>query len=64
MSSTDLVDRLRSRGVRAMHLHPFGAIVEQLENLCRGGDLLVVMGAGPVWQVGRGFLETGPERRA
>lgn len=64
VSSADLVDRLRSRGVRAMHLHPFGAIVEQLENLCRGGDLLVVMGAGPVWQVGRGFLETGPERRA
>ncbi|MCL4221381.1 MAG: hypothetical protein KJZ65_08420 [Phycisphaerales bacterium] len=64
VSSADLVDRLRSRGVRAMHLHPFGAIVEQLENLCRGGDLLVVMGAGPVWQVARGFLETGPERRA
>lgn len=64
VSSADLVDRLRSRGVRAMHLHPFGAIVEQLENLCRGGDLLVVMGAGPVWQVARGFLESGPERRA
>jgi UDP-N-acetylmuramate--alanine ligase len=56
VSSADLVDRLRSRGVRAMHLHPFGAIVEQLENLCRGGDLLVVMGAGPVWKVARGFL--------
>jgi len=61
VSSADLVDRLRSRGVRAMHLHPFGAIVEQLENLCRSGDLLVVMGAGPVWKVARGFLdaETG-----
>ncbi len=58
VSSADLVDRLRSRQVRAMHLHPFGAIVEQLENLCRSGDLLVVMGAGPVWQVARGFLET------
>jgi UDP-N-acetylmuramate--alanine ligase len=56
VSSADLVDRLRTRGVRAMHLHPFGAIVEQLENLCRGNDLLVVMGAGPVWKVARGFL--------
>jgi UDP-N-acetylmuramate--alanine ligase len=59
VSSADLVDRLRARGVRAMHLYPFEAIVEQLENLCRPGDLLVVMGAGPVWQVGRGYLGDG-----
>jgi UDP-N-acetylmuramate--alanine ligase len=59
VSSADLVDRLRSRDVRAMHLHPFEAIVEQLENIARPGDLLVVMGAGPVWKVGRGFLEAG-----
>jgi len=56
VSSADLVDRLRQRGVRAMHLYPFEAIVEQLENVCRPGDLLVVMGAGPVWQVARGYL--------
>lgn len=56
ISSADLVDRLRTRNIRAMHLHPFGAIVEQLENLCRAGDLLVVMGAGPVWKVARDFL--------
>ncbi len=59
VSASDLVDRLRGRGVRAMHLYPFEAIVEQLENLCRPGDLLVVMGAGPVWQVGRGYLKDG-----
>lgn len=59
VTAADLVDRLRSRGVRAMHLYPFGAIVEQLENVCRPGDLLVVMGAGPVWQVARGYLEAG-----
>lgn len=56
VSSADLVDRLRARGVRAMHLYPFEAIIEQLENLCRPGDLLVVMGAGPVWKVARGYL--------
>lgn len=56
VSAADLVDRLRGRGVRAMHLYPFAAIVEQLAHLCRAGDLLVVMGAGPVWQVARGFL--------
>lgn len=59
VSAADLVDRLRSRGVRAMHLYPFDAIVEQLENVCRADDLLVVMGAGPVWQVGRDYLASG-----
>lgn len=59
VSAADLVDRLRRRGVRAMHLYPFEAIVEQLENLCRGGDLLVVMGAGPVNEVAHGYLSGG-----
>lgn len=59
VSAADLVDRLRKRGVQAMHLYPFEAIVEQLQNVCRAGDLLVVMGAGPVWQVARGYLGAG-----
>lgn len=56
VTASDLVDRLRDKGRRAMHLYPFDAIIEQLESLCRPNDLLVVMGAGPVWQVGRGYL--------
>ncbi len=60
VSSADLVDRLRARGQRAMHLHPFEAIVEQLENVCNEGDTLVVMGAGPVWKVAHDFLRGGP----
>ncbi len=59
VSAADLVDRLRKRGVRAMHLYPFEAIVEQLENLCQPNDLLVVMGAGPVWQVGHAYMGIG-----
>lgn len=59
VSAADLVDRLRSRGVRAMHLYPFGAIVEALEHVCRDGDVLVVMGAGPVWEVARDFVGRG-----
>ena len=57
VSSADLVDRLRARGVRAMHLYPFAAIVEQLETLVRDGDVVAVMGAGPVWKVARGYIE-------
>lgn len=64
ISAADLVDRLRKRGVQAMHLYPFEAIIEQLQNLCRPGDLLVVMGAGPVWQVARGFLSAGDSPRS
>jgi UDP-N-acetylmuramate--alanine ligase len=59
VTAADLVDRLRAKRVLAMHLYPFEAIVEQLENLCRPGDLLVVMGAGPVYQVAHGFLKAG-----
>jgi UDP-N-acetylmuramate--alanine ligase len=62
VTSTDLVDRLRHKGVQAMHLHPFEAIIEQLDIVCRPGDLLVVMGAGPVDAVGRGFLKSGVEK--
>jgi len=61
VQSSDLVDRLRSRGVRAMHLHPFEAIVEHLEQFCQDGDLLVVMGAGPVWKVAHAFMELAPD---
>jgi UDP-N-acetylmuramate--alanine ligase len=57
VTAATLVDRLRARGVTAMHLYPFEAIVEQLEIMCRDGDLVVIMGAGPVWQVARQFLE-------
>jgi UDP-N-acetylmuramate--alanine ligase len=62
ISSADLVDRLRERGVTAMHLHPFEAIVEQLDVLCEDGDLAVVMGAGPVWKIGHEFLRRGRAR--
>lgn len=54
-----LVDRLRKQGVTAMHLHPFEAIVEQLEVLTKPGDLVVTMGAGDVWKIGRAFLNQG-----
>jgi len=58
VTAADLVDRLRDKGVQAMHLYPFGAIVEQLNDICRGDDLLLVMGAGPVWQIGRDYLRS------
>jgi len=56
VSSEDLVARLRAQGRQALHLSTFEAIIEHLENLCKPGDLVVSMGAGPVWKVARGFV--------
>ncbi|MFN7439185.1 MAG: UDP-N-acetylmuramate--L-alanine ligase [Phycisphaerales bacterium] len=56
VTAGDLVDELRKRGVFAMHLYPFEAIVEQLEVICRPNDVVLVMGAGPVYQIGQQFL--------
>ena len=57
VTAGDLVDRLRRQGVNAMHLHPFEAIVDQLHLMAKPGDLIVTMGAGDVWKIGRGFLQ-------
>jgi UDP-N-acetylmuramate--alanine ligase len=59
VSAVDLVHRLRQRGIRAMHVDPFDAIVEHLESFCRPGDLVVVMGAGPVYQIAHQFMTSG-----
>jgi len=55
VSARDLVDRLRDRGVTAMHVYPFDAIAEHLDVIARPGDVIVIMGAGPVWQIARHF---------
>ncbi len=62
--SADLVDRLRQREQRAMHLYPFAAIIEQLQLIAKPGDLIVTMGAGDVWQVAEALVERTPEVRA
>lgn len=56
VTASDLVDRLRAKNVQALHLYPFEAIIEHLQIIARPGDLVIVMGAGPVDTVGRGFL--------
>lgn len=59
VTSGDLVEKLREKGVRAMHLHPFAAIVEQLETMCRAGDVVVTMGAGDVHKIGQAYAAAG-----
>lgn len=59
IGAQDLVSRLTDRGLNASHIPTFDRIVEKLEEICRPGDLVVVMGAGPVYEVGRSFLARG-----
>ena len=49
----DLVQRVVNNGQRARHLPQFDAIVDYLRGEVREGDLVVTMGAGDVWQIGR-----------
>lgn len=56
VSAADLVKRLHNRGTEALHIDDFADIVTWLKTNTQPNDLLVVMGAGPVWQVAYDFL--------
>jgi UDP-N-acetylmuramate--alanine ligase len=56
VSSNDLVERIRLTGQKAQHLPDFSAIVQYLKNQARPGDLIVTMGAGNVWEIGRDLV--------
>lgn len=64
VSSADLVERLRARGCDATHLDDFDAIVDHLAGVCRPGDVVVSMGAGPVWRVARGLVSRAARAEA
>jgi UDP-N-acetylmuramate--alanine ligase len=56
VSSEDLVARINHNGQRARHLPQFSAIVEYLREETGEGDLVVTMGAGNVWEIGRDLV--------
>jgi len=53
VSAQDLVDRINRNGQQAVHLPAFDEIVNRLREELRPGDLMVTMGAGNVWEIGR-----------
>ena len=59
VTAQDLVNELGAKGTDATHLPSFDAIVEALHADRRAGDLIVTMGAGDVWQIGRSLVERG-----
>ena len=50
-------DRIRRNGQQAMHLPLVGDIVVYLKSAAREGDLVVTMGAGNVWEIGRQLVQ-------
>ncbi len=53
VSAADLVERITRAGQKARHLPEFAAIISYLKQEARAGDLIVTMGAGNVWEIGR-----------
>ncbi len=56
VSSNDLVDRIVANGHNARHIADFAGIVEHLRQIAQPNDLIVTMGAGNVWEIGRDLV--------
>ncbi len=57
VSSVELGDAIRSRGVDAINYHSFDEIVKDLRLKTKEGDLIMTIGAGDVNLVGEMFLQ-------
>jgi len=58
-----LVERIRAHGSQAVFIPDFASIVEYLKAHVVAGDLVVTMGAGPVWKVADEYLRWLREHR-
>lgn len=59
ISAGKLAELLRGKGHRGVHfLSGSEQLLTALQQITRDGDLVITMGAGDIWQVGRRFLET------
>lgn len=57
VTAADLVERIKINGQKAIHLASFDRIVEYLKETAREDDLIVTMGAGNIWEIGRVLTE-------
>ena len=58
VNQNTLVDRLQARGTKALAADSLEDTVSRLNDVLCGGDLLVVMGAGPVGSVGPSWVHS------
>jgi UDP-N-acetylmuramate--alanine ligase len=54
----DLVDKLIHQGASAKHVNDFEDIVSHLQRTARDGDLIVIMGAGPVTTIAHSLIHS------
>jgi len=57
VNAEDLVSRIIENGEQARHMPEFATIVSYLRNQAKAGDLIVTMGAGNVWEIGRDVVD-------
>lgn len=57
VSSANLAERIRASGQHAEHVPTFEKIAQRMQAELRAGDLVVTMGAGNVWQIGKRLVE-------
>ncbi|MBN1816778.1 MAG: UDP-N-acetylmuramate--L-alanine ligase [Sedimentisphaerales bacterium] len=58
-----LAERIRSRGSEAVFIPDFASIVEYLATHVEPADLVITMGAGPIWKVADEYLQRLTENR-
>ncbi len=57
ISAQDLVDKLVEQGVSAKNINDFDDITTHLRTTARDGDLIVIMGAGPVTSIAHSLID-------
>jgi len=58
VSAQDLVDKLIDQGSAARHIDDFETITQHVQEIARDGDLIVIMGAGPVTSIAHSLVGT------
>jgi UDP-N-acetylmuramate--alanine ligase len=56
VNSGDVVARVNKNGQKAVHLAAFPAITDYLRKTVGPGDVVVTMGAGNIWEIGRDLV--------
>jgi UDP-N-acetylmuramate--alanine ligase len=56
ITAADLVQRINANGQFAIYLPDFDRIIETLREELRPGDVMVTMGAGNIWEIGRDLV--------
>ena len=54
-----LVDRIRVNGQNAVHVPDFPGVVDYIKRRAGDGDLVLTIGAGNIWEIGRDLVDLG-----